>query len=528
MIVTDERESSVGRRAVGGNTEPARSAATDHASPPSLNFRLLALMTRTAQSGWSATALADRVKVLRRFRSLLVRQAQPLAAEIARHRRCSTAEALATEIHPLADAVRFLERNLADVLRTRRPGRTGRPVWLAGVEAEVRREPFGLVLVIGPGNYPLFLTAVPALQALAAGNAVWLKPAPDCLPLLTQFLQLLVTAGLRPGVAMVLPEAVASTRAALAARPDKVVFTGSAETGRSILQQLAPQLTPATLELSGCDAVFVRDDADLDLTARALAFGITLNGGATCIAPRRVLVSERVHRRLAERLVNELKGREAIRMKSASARWLPWVQQALAQGATLLHGRIEPDQIAGPLVLDHARPEMPLLQNDSFAPVMSLVPVAGDEAALLANARCPYALGASVFSRDLSAAHELATRVRAGSVTINDLIVPTADPRLPFGGMGESGHGVTRGAEGLLEMTFPKVIHLNRARARRHYEPLDESQSPLFVALLQLTHGGSLSERFAALRELFRWRRSPTRNSYPAPKSGSNSQPYES
>jgi aldehyde dehydrogenase (NAD+) len=170
----------------------------------------------------------------------------------------------------------------------------------------------------------------------------------------------------------------------------------------------------------------------------------------------------------------------------------------------LLHGHIRFHRLTGPLILSHASPEMELLQSDTFGPVMSLVPVAGDEAALLADGRCPYALGASVFSRDMKAATALAARIRAGSVIINDLIAPTADPRLPFGGTGESGFGVTRGAEGLLEMTFPKTIQLNRARQRRHYAPLAEAQTPLFTSLLKLTHGASLSARFAALRDLVR------------------------
>jgi len=488
---------------------PVRSLIGGAKGGPTLNFGLLALTTRTAQRVWSQTAFVERTKMFRQVRGLVVDQALPLAREIAALRRCSTAEALATEVHPLADALQFLERNLSSLLRTRRLGRRGRPVWLAGVEAEVRREPFGLVLLIGPGNYPLFLTAVPALQALAAGNAVWIKAAPGGLPLIQSFVQMLIQCGFRPGLLSVLPEDVESTRAALGARPDKVVFTGSAETGKIILQQLASQLTPATMELSGCDAAFVREDADLDLAARALAFGITLNRGATCIAPRRVFVVGSLHAALGHRLLAELERREPVYLATGSARWLPLVQQAFADGAQLLHGRLHPHRICGPLVLSHARSEMTLLKSDTFAPVICLVPVAGDEAALLANARCPYALGASVFSRDLKAATELAARIRAGSVIINDVIAPTADPRLPFGGTGDSGFGTTRGAEGLLEMTFPKTIQINRSQHRRHFAPLTESRTPLFVSLLQLAHGPSLAARLRALRALVRHARKP-------------------
>ena len=476
-------------------------------SPSKINFAVLALGSRTAQSTWASVSLRERGDRLGKLRQLLVEHAVDLAQEIALVRNCSAAEAIVTELHPLADALRFLERNMARLLGPRRLGRRGRPVWLGGVDSEIQRAPHGLVLVIGPGNYPLLLTAIPALQALAAGNAVWIKPAAGCSAALDLLQQLFTRSGIAPELLTILPDTVEAAQAAIAAKPDKVVFTGSAETGRKILEQLAPQLTPATLELSGCDAVFIRDDADLDLAARALAFGITLNRGATCIAPRRVFVPGQHLVTLGQKLTAELATRDVIELPAAGAKWLPAVIAALAGGALLVNGKIRPTAIAGPLVLTHARPDMRLLREDTFAPVMSLVPVTSDEAALRSNVRCPYALGASVFSRNTAAARELANRIRAGSVIINDLIVPTADPRLPFGGVGESGFGVTRGAEGLLEMTFPKAIIYNTSRRRLHYQSISERETPLFTALLELTHGRSVMLKIRALGKLVRFSR---------------------
>ena len=474
-------------------------------SPSKINFAVLALGSRTAQSTWASVSLRERGERLGRLRQLLVEHAVGLAQEIALVRNCSAAEAIVTELHPLADALRFLEKNMTRLLGPRRLGRRGRPVWLGGVDSEIQRAPHGLVLVIGPGNYPVLLTAIPALQAIAAGNAVWIKPAPGCSAALDLLQQLLTRSRIAPELLTILPDTVEAAQAAIAAKPDKVVFTGSAETGRKILEQLAPQLTPATMELSGCDAVFIRDDADLDLAARALAFGITLNRGATCIAPRRVFVPGQHLVSLGQKLAAELAVRDPIELPATGAKWLPTVLAALADGALLVNGKIRPTAIAGPLVLTHARPEMRVLREDTFAPVMSLVPVTSDEAALRANARCPYALGASVFSRNLIAARDLANRIRAGSVIINDLIVPTADPRLPFGGVGESGFGVTRGAEGLLEMTFPKAIIHNASRRRLHYQAISERETPLFAALLELAHGRGWGQRARALGALVRF-----------------------
>jgi acyl-CoA reductase-like NAD-dependent aldehyde dehydrogenase len=497
QFISSSRELAVGDSHVGGG-------ATVNSK---INFDLLALGGRAAQTIWNEISPRHRATRLTKLRHQLVAQASGLARSIAAIRHCSTAEALATELHPLADALQFLEGNLAKLLRPRRLGRHGRPVWLAGVQTEIQRVPHGLVLVIGPGNYPLLLTAIPALQAIAAGNAVWIKPAPGCAPLLGQFRELVVGAGLPSDLLTILPDDVAADRSAIATGPDKLIFTGSAETGGQILAQLAPRLTPATMELSGCDAAFIREDADLDLAARALAFGITLNRGATCIAPRRVFVPGRHLIALGQKLTAELTRRASLELSTVGARWLPNLQSALADGAILIHGKIRPGAVTGPLVLTHARAEMRLLREDTFAPVMSLVPVMSDEEALTANARCPYALGASVFSKHATSARALAGRIRAGSVIINDLIAPTADPRVPFGGVGQSGFGVTRGAEGLLEMTFPKVIALNGSSRRWHYQHLGESDAPLMTALLELTHAPSLGQKFRALHRVIRFAR---------------------
>jgi aldehyde dehydrogenase (NAD+) len=140
---------------------------------------------------------------------------------------------------------------------------------------------------------------------------------------------------------------------------------------------------------------------------------------------------------------------------------------------------------------------MPLLREETFAPVVTMVEVRDEEEALQAAAKCPFGLGASVFGHG-SRAREFAKRVQAGFVTINDVIAPTADPRLPFGGRGHSGFGVTRGGEGLLEMTTVKVVAERRARMYFHFDPPSELDAPLFSALIQASHHASWITRVSA------------------------------
>jgi acyl-CoA reductase-like NAD-dependent aldehyde dehydrogenase len=357
---------------------------------------------------------------------------------------------------------------------------------------------------------------VQLIQALAAGNAVLLKPGIGGTPAAQALAELVVRAGFDPKLVALLPESSEAARCAISARPDKVLFTGSAATGEQVLGQLAPHLIPATMELSGCDAVLVRADADLDLVVRALAFGLRLNAGATCMSPKRVLVHRSIATELEGRLAQNLcrrRGNEArpsircpgLLTSAATERLRPVLDDALARGAHLIAGEISDDgSVTIPLVLGGVSPSSCMLREDIFAPVLALVTVADDYEAVSRANDCPFALTASIFSRDESAARLLAARINAGAVTINDLIIPTADARLPFGGRGRSGFGVTRGAEGLLELTTPKVVTVSRGKFRPAFDSPQPGDEALFNAYFRLAHGRGLKSRWAALVSLIR------------------------
>jgi acyl-CoA reductase-like NAD-dependent aldehyde dehydrogenase len=330
---------------------------------------------------------------------------------------------------------------------------------------------------------------------------------------------LIARAGFDPQLVALLPESPESARAAIAARPDKVLFTGSAATGEKILAQLDPHLIPATMELSGCDAVILRADADLNLAVKALVFGLRLNNGATCMSPRRVFVARSIATELEGRLARTfnmpgIRGNEVqtfaqsdqnILTPAATGKLRPLLDDALAGGAHFVAGAIrENGSIATPLVLAGLSPGARLLQADVFAPVLAIVTVAGDEEALARANDSPFALAASIFTSDESAARFLAARLNVGVVTINDLIIPTADAHLPFGGRRRSGFGITRGAQGLLELTTPKVITVSRSSFRPAFEAPQPGDARLFQAYLKLSHGRGLKSRWGALVSLIR------------------------
>jgi acyl-CoA reductase-like NAD-dependent aldehyde dehydrogenase len=434
--------------------------------------------------------------VLESLRRGIASDPEPLLRALRNGARASDGESLASEIIPLVDALRFLENEASELLDSRRLGRRGRPAWLRGVTLEVVREPHGKVLVVGPSNYPLFLPGVQVVQALCAGNEVLWKPGEGGTPSARALSAMLERAGLPGGTLRVLPEDPQAALDAIDTEADFVVLTGSIGTARTVLARCALRPVPAVVEASGCDAVFVLPDADLRMVADCLAFAARWNGGATCIAPRRVFVLEDRQHALEALLVERMSSAESVVVHPrSSAMAVECALEALAEGARLVHGELRPGSRMRPVVVAGAKPEMRIVREDLFAPFLALVPVSTMEDALAFDTRCPYSLGASVFGEETEA-RSLAGRIRCGTVTINDLIVPTADPRVSFGGRDSSGYGKTRGPEGLISMTVSKTILVRGGRFRPHLRPLGPAEESLFRAWLECAHGRGLFRRF--------------------------------
>ena len=459
---------------------------------------------KTAQLAWAARPVRERVRVLREARHLLASRTDELCAAVSAELARNKADTLVAEVLPLLAACRFLEREAVGILETRKLGRRGLPFWLAGITSCVERVALGRVLVIGPGNYPLFLPGVQVLQGLAAGNAVVWKPGVGGGAVARVVADALAEAGLPDGLLWVTEESVEAAQAVIAEGVDKVFFTGSAESGRSVMRLLAETLTPSVMELSGCDAVVVLPSAELGRVVEAVAFGMRLNGSATCMAPRRVLLVGALRKRqdeLVARLVEAFAGVSGARLSARVRGELDGLLDEASRAGAEVLGEMDAEQ--QPLLVTGVRAEMEIARADVFAPVVSLIACADVEEMLRVQEACPYALTASIFGDEVEAL-ALAGRVVAGSVLVNDLIVPTADPRVPFGGRRRSGFGVTRGAEGLLEMTAVKTVAVRRGGSRRHYEATTTGHAELFRGVVGMSHGRGWRARLAGLMRVVR------------------------
>lgn len=440
------RERSDSQETLGS---PETRAPEGQPTPQALAPDVAAL--RLHQTAWARVPVSRRLQILRRFRKRLLLDIPGMLALIPDH---APIDVMMAEILPMISAIRFLEKEATSLLKDAPLSMLGRPIWLWGVRSHINRRPLGVVLIIAPGNYPLMLAGIQALQALAAGNTVALKPAPGRTALLTHFVSLLTQAGLPQGVIHILPEDAGPK--AVQEAFDLIVLTGSEETGKKVALAAAQSLTPTIMELSGADPVFVLPSANLSLVARALHFGLTLKHGSTCIAPRRVFVHGNHREALEAQLALLLKNSGASHQKHYPA--LDQLTHTVGQAG----GAVRKLGAATILLLD--ADQAGLADVDLFAPWLALIGVSDMAEAIEIESRSRHALGASIFG-DEKTARALAKQVPAGSVTINDLIAPTADPRLPFGGARASGYGMTRGREGLLSMTRAVSVSTRRSGA---------------------------------------------------------------
>ncbi|MDA7492529.1 aldehyde dehydrogenase family protein [bacterium] len=456
---------------------------------------------------WESWPLRQRCRLIGRVAAAIAARAAELTDLASTDQRVDPVETITAELLPTCSALRFIARRGSGVLRTRAYNALGRPAWLWGVRSRVYRKPRGKVLVLGTWNYPIFLPGVQAAQALAAGNSVLLKPAVGCEQVTSCLIDAFYEAGVPESALRMLPSGAESAIQAIDNGVDLIVLTGASETGRKVLRQAAETVTPTIMELSGCDAVVVLPGADIARVADCIVFGLKFNAGATCIAPRRIIAEQRE----ADLLKTALRERldqagwatvHAAARKEAAKR----ISSAISAGAVDVLGRYDETQLLDcgkmtPVFLDGVNPRDEIAAADLFAPITSLLRVSSIGEAIEIVNQCPYRLAVSIFGSG-KIADSVAVQLDVGTVCINDLIVPTADPRLPFGGRGKSGFGVTRGEDGLLAMSVPSTISRRHGKFAPHLQPRQPMDAQTLLGALQLLHARTLMERCSGLKNM--------------------------
>jgi acyl-CoA reductase-like NAD-dependent aldehyde dehydrogenase len=456
---------------IGGEKVPASSGATLEVRNPADSDEVIGLApastvddaraaiaaAREAQPRWAAMSGPDRGRVLQRAATLLEGRVDAWAAELTREEGKTRAEARG-EVLRAVDLLRYFAgegwRVGGDVLPADTPN-----TLLYSV-----RVPLGVVAIITPWNFPLAIPVWKIAPALVMGNTVVFKPA-SATPLMGIRLgELLLEAGLPPGVLNVVTGGGAAIGDALVTdeRIDGVSFTGSYAVGHTLYQKTAQRMTRTHLELGGKNPVIVAADADLDKAVGIVVrggFGLT---GQACTATSRVIVAAPVAREFAERLAAAARAitvgpglADGVQMGPAVSAGqrktdLEYIEIARAEGATVLAGGGTPADAAlgrghfvEPTVLTGVRPDMRVAQEEIFGPVIGVMEAADlEEAFRIANG-IEYGLTASIVTNDLRAALRFAERAEAGTLKVNQ---PTAglSVQAPFGGFKHSGSGMFR------------------------------------------------------------------------------------
>ncbi len=464
----------------------------------------LARRARAAQPGWQALGFDGRATVVLRMRKWLMDNAERVVATIVSETGKTYEDAFMVELSYTGGALGYWAKHGKAFLDDESVAVSTLAV--TGKKLVTRYEPLGLVGVIGPWNYPMVNTFGDAIPALLAGNSVILKPSE-----ITPLTSLLLAEGLEhsglPHDVLQVATGRGATGSALVDEADMIMFTGSTETGKRVLARAARTLTPVSLELGGKDPMIVLADADLERAANAAVYYSMLNGGQTCVSVERVYVEAPVYEDFLDRVVEKV---TAIRQGASTgpataeigsmttAAQLGIVEahvaDAVAKGARALtggHRRPGKGHFYEPTVLVDVDHTMRAMTEETFGPTLPIMRVAdAEEAVRLAN-DSPYGLAASIYTRDGARGQQLARRLEAGAVCVNDALMNYLAVELPMGGWKASGLGTRHGAGGIRKYTKQQSLLISRLHLKRELWmfPYKARTSKLLFRGLRLVYG---------------------------------------
>jgi acyl-CoA reductase-like NAD-dependent aldehyde dehydrogenase len=469
----------------------------------------LVARARAAQPAWEALGFDGRARVLRRGQKWVVDNADRIARTIVSETGKAYDDALMAEVAYIASAFGFWAKHGAGFLADEKV-RSASP-FLVGRRLVVRYRPLGVVGVIGPWNYPLTNSFGDCIPALAAGNAAVLKPSQT-----TPLTSLLMAEGLRESG---LPEDLhlvatggGETGEALIDEVDMVMFTGSTEVGKRVLERAARTLTPVSLELGGKDPMIVLADADVERAANSAVYASMQNGGQTCVSIERVYVEAPLYDDFVDRVTRKVSAlRQGVpdgpgSVDVGAITFAPQldvisrhVEEARRAGARVLAGGRATDggRFYAPTVLVDVDHSMSCMTEETFGPTVAIMRVSdADEAVRLAN-DSPYGLSASVFGKDVARAEQVARRIEAGAVCVNDAQINYFALELPMGGWKASGMGSRHGAPGIRKYCRQQALLITRFAPKKDIQmyPYRARTSKLIRRMLQLLYGRGRRDR---------------------------------
>jgi len=459
---------------------------------------------RAAQPEWEALGFDGRAKVFMRAQKWVMDNADRIIDVIVSETGKTHEDAQLAEISYAAGAFGFWAKNAPEFLADERIRPSS--LFVKGKKLLTRYRPLGVVGVIGPWNFPLTNSFGDCIPALAAGNAVVLKPS-EVTPLTSLLMaEMLRECGLPEHVYQV-ATGRGETGAALVDEVDFVMFTGSTETGKKVLARAAQTLTPVGLELGGKDPMIVLADADVERAANAAAFYSMNNGGQVCISVERVYVEEPIYDEFVSKVTDKVKGLRqgpstgpgsvevgAVIFPPQADIVDAHVKDAVAKGAKVLTGgklAEGPGRFYEPTVLVDVDHDMDCMTQETFGPTLPIMKVRDAEEALRLANDSDYGLQASVWTKNADRGEALARRVEAGAVCVNDAQINYTALEAPMGGWKSSGLGTRHGVGGIRKYCAQQTLLVTKLAPKRdlHMFPYKARNTRMLGRLLKLLYG---------------------------------------
>ncbi len=424
---------------------------------------VVARLRATYDSG-RTRPLEWRLEQLRALRRMLVEREQELVDALVADLGRPPFEAWLPDVRATG---REVEEMIASLPGWMAPERVKVAALMQPGRARVVREPLGVALVIGPWNYPVQLVLVPLAAALAAGNAVLVKPS-EVAPTVSGVLARLLPDYVDPDAVAVVEGGVPETTAVLEQRFDHVFYTGNGAVGRIVAEAAARHLTPVTLELGGKSPVIVTPDADLDLAAAKVAFARFLNAGQTCVAADHVWVHRDVERAFLDALREQVSKRYGDDPRTSpdfgrmvNSRHAERVRALLDAGGfdVELGGEVDVEgRYVAPTVLRGVARESAVMTEEIFGPVLPVLTFGDLDEVIEAVTAGDKPLALYLFTRSEEVVRQVETRTSSGGLVVNDAVVQLLVSSLPFGGVGASGYGAYHGRWGFETFSHRKAV----------------------------------------------------------------------
>jgi acyl-CoA reductase-like NAD-dependent aldehyde dehydrogenase len=431
---------------------------------------------RAAQKSWNAHGVKRRLAIIGDFQRLLHEKKSDVARAVTREAGKPYVEALLTEVVVVLDTARFLMGNAYRLLRPE-PVPHG-SLAMKTKSGRLLREPYGVIGIISPWNYPFSTPATEVLGALVAGNTVVLKPSEFTSLCALELQSLLHAAGVPKDVFQVIVGGGATGAALTNSDVDKLIFTGSVPTGKRVGQAAAARLLPVVLELGGKDPMLVLDDVDVDVVSSGAVWGAFVNAGQACLSVERCYVHRSLYDRFVEACVQKTRKLQVGNGFDPQTDVGPLiherqlriveshVEDAKALGARVLVGGKGLPELGpnfySPTVLADVTHAMRIMREETFGPVLPIMPFDNDDEAVRLANDSEFGLAASVWTRNRARGEGLAARISAGTVMVNDVVSCFGISEAPHGGVKASGIGRTHGALGLEEMVRVKYVDSDR------------------------------------------------------------------